>query len=319
MGLVVVAMTTVYWLNINAMRVMVSIVVISMVAVMMGIMVDIMVNIVMDVVMDIVVYVMVRAMVSIIMGVVMSVSFVMSWLSDDWMAVMFSVMMRVSRWCNLVFLSVGVFLSVFTLIMVSWSMVSVDWLSVSMMVHIYDWVMVVGVWVVRITGWVSVYGLVLMVDSLVVDWLNLVCCESLKIVVDSLVWSSNIVLSHVVIMVATMSVVVVNILEFNLVVVFTVLVCSVVNFMFSLVINVFMSNGVMFSLTSLNMWFNFMDSSLLKRSMVRVMVWDVDGSKNCVFMVISWSVIFWLVVVIVKLWMSLVLNMVFNMWLFMGA
>ena len=146
MGLVVVAMTTVYWLNINAMRVMVSIVVISMVAVMMGIMVDIMVN----VVMDIVVYVMVRAMVSIIMGVVMSVSFVMSWLSDDWMAVMFSVMMRVSRWCNLVFLSIGVLLSVFTLVMVSWSVVGVDWLSVSMMVHIYDWVMVVGVWVVMV-------------------------------------------------------------------------------------------------------------------------------------------------------------------------
>jgi hypothetical protein len=263
-GLVVVAMTTVYWLNINAMRVMVSIVVISMVAVMMGIMVDIM----MDVVMDIVVYVMVRAMVSVIMGIVMSVSLIMSWLSDDWMTMVFSMMMRVCRWCNLVFLSVGVLLSVFTLEMVSWSVVGVDWLSVSMMVHIDDWVMVVRVWVMRITSWVSVYGLVLVVNSLVVDWLNLVCCEVLKIVVNCLVWSSHIVLSHVVIVVATMSVVVVNILEFNLVVVFTVLVCSVVNFVFSLVIDVLMSDGVMFSLMSLNMWFNFMDSSLLKRSMV---------------------------------------------------
>lgn len=259
-GLVVVAMTTVYWLNINAMRVMVSIVVISMVAVMMGIMVDIMV----DVVMDIVVYV----MVSVIMGIVMSVSLVMSWLSDNWMTMVFSMMMRVCRWCNLVFLSVGVLLSVFTLEMVSWSVVGVDWLSVSMMMHIDDWVMVVRVWVVRITSWVSVYGLVLVVNSLVVDWLNLMCCVLLKIVVDGLVWSSHIVLSHVVIVVATMSVVVINILEFNLVVVFTIFVCSVVNLVLSLVINVLMSDGVMFSLMSLNMWFNFMDSSLLKRSMV---------------------------------------------------
>ena len=312
-GLVVVAMTTVYWLNINAMRVMVSIVVISMVAVMMGIMVDIMVN----VVMDIVVYVMVRAMVSVIMGIVMSVSLVMSWLSDDWMTMVFSMMMRISRWCNLMLLSVGMLLSVFTLVMVSWSVVGVDWLSVRVVVHIDDWVMVVRFWVVRITSWVSVYGLVLVVNSLVVDWLNFVGCVLLKIVVDGFVWSSHIVLSHVVIVVATMSVVVINILEFNLVVVFTVLVCSVVNFVFSLVIDVLMSDGVMFSLMSLNMWFNLMDSSFLKRSMVRVMVWDVDGSKNCVFMIISWSVICWMIIVIVKLWVSLVLNMVFNMWLFM--
>merc|ERR1719464_2414731 len=105
---------------------------ISMVTVMMGIMVDIMV----DVVVNIVVYVMVGS-------------------------VVFSVVMRVSRWCNLMFLSVGVLLSVFTFVMVSWSVVGVDWLSVSMVVHIDDWVMVVGVWMVRITGWVSVNGLVI--------------------------------------------------------------------------------------------------------------------------------------------------------------
>ena len=310
MGLVMVAMAAVYWLDINAVGVMV----ISMVTVMMGIMVDIMVDVV---VVNIVVYVMVGSVVSIIMGVVMSVSLVMGWLSDDWMAVVFSVVMRVSRWCYLMFFSVGVLLSVFTFVMVSWSVIGVDRLSVSMVVHIDDWVMVVGIWVVRITGWVSVNGLVLVVNSLVVDWLNFVSSIVLKIVVDGLMWSSHIVLSHVVIVMTTMSVVMINILELHLVVVFTVLVCSVVNFMFSLVINVLMSNGVMFSLTSLNMWFNLMDSGLLKRSMVRVMVWDVDGSKNCVFMVISWSVIFWTVVVVVKLWVSLVLDMVFNVWLFM--
>merc|ERR1719418_454706 len=139
---------------------------------------------------------------------------------------------------------------------------------------------------------------------------------SMSVVVVNM-WSSHIVLSHVVVMMASMSVVVVNILELNLVVVFTIFVCSVVNLVLSLVIDVLMSDRVMLSLMSLNMWFNLMDSSLLKRSMVRVMVWDVDGSKNCVFMIISWSVILWMVKVIVKLWVSLVLNMVFNMWLFM--
>merc|ERR1719266_2290904 len=158
----------------------------------------------------------------------------MSWLSDDWMTMVFSMMMRISRWCNLMLLSVGVLLSVFTLVMVSWSVVGVDWLSVRVVVHIDDWVMVVRFWVVRITSWVSVYGLVLVVNSLVVDWLNLVCCVVLKIVVNGLVWSSHIVLSHVVIVVATMSVVVINILEFNLVVVFTIFVCSVVNLVLSL-------------------------------------------------------------------------------------
>jgi hypothetical protein len=132
-----------------------------------------------------------------------------------------------------------------------------------MVVHIDDWVMVVGVWMVRITGWVSVNGLVLVVNSLVVDWLNLVSCELLKIVVDGLMWSSHIVLSHVVVMVASVSVVVVNILELNLVVVFTIFVCSVVNLVLSLVIDVLMSDGVMLGLMSLNMWFNLMDSSLL--------------------------------------------------------
>ena len=139
-GLVMVTMAAVYWLDINAVGVMMS----SMVTVMMGIMVDIMV----DVVVNIVVYVMVGSVVSIIMGVMMSVSLVMGWLSDNGVAVVFSVVMRVSRWCNLMFLSVGVLLSVFTFVMVSWSVVGMDWLSVSMMVHIYDWVMVVRVWVV---------------------------------------------------------------------------------------------------------------------------------------------------------------------------
>jgi hypothetical protein len=67
---------------------------------------------------------------------------------------------------------------------------------------------------------------------------------------------------------------------------------------------------------SLNMWLDFMNSCLLKRSMVRVMIWDIHSSENSVFMVISWSIIVYLIVVVIKLWVSLVLDVVFNVWLF---
>jgi hypothetical protein len=46
-----------------------------------------------------------------------------------------------------------------------------------------------------------------------------------------------------------------------------------------------------------------------------VVVWDIHSSENSVFMVISWSIIVYLIVVIIKLWVSLVLDVVFNVWL----
>ena len=85
---------------------------------------------------------------------------------------------------------------------------------------------------------------------------------------NGLMRSSYIVLSHVVIMVSSMSMVVVDVLELYLVVVFTVFVRSVINLMLSLMINILVSNRVVFSFMSLNMWLDFMDSCLLKRSMV---------------------------------------------------
>ena len=46
-----------------------------------------------------------------------------------------------------------------------------------------------------------------------------------------------------------------------------------------------------------------------------MVVWDIHSSENSVFMVISWSIIVYLIVVIIKLWVSLMLDMVFNVWL----
>ena len=248
----------VYWLNID---IMVRIVM----AVMVGInMVDIMVYVMVHVVMNVVVSI----MVSVVMSIVMSMSLVVGWLGNDWSTVIISVMVGVSRWGNLMLFTISVMACVLTLVMVSWSMIGMDWLGVSVLVYIDNWVVMVGVWVMWVTGWVSIHSLVLVIDSFVVDWLNIVSCVVLKIVMNSLMRSSHIVLSHMVVMMSSVSVIVVNILELYLVMVFTVFVRSVINLMLSLMINILVSNRVVFSFMSLNMWFDFMNSCLFKRSMV---------------------------------------------------
>ena len=222
----------IYWLNIDIMvRIMVS--------VMMGInMVDIMVYVMVYVM----VHVVVSIMVSVVVSVVMSMSLVVGWLGNYWSAVIISVMVGVSRWGNLMLFTVSVMFCVLAIVMVSWSMIGMDWLGVSVLVYINDWVVMVGVWVVWVTGWVSVYSLVFVFDSLVVDWLNIVRCIVLEIVVNSLMRCSHIILSHMVVMVSSVSVVVVNILELYLVMVFTVFVRSVINLMLSLMINILVSD-----------------------------------------------------------------------------
>lgn len=100
---------------------------------------------------------------------------------------------------------------------------------------------------VWVTGWVSVHSLILVVDPLVVHWLNIVRGVALQIMVNGLVRSSHIVLSHVVVVVlivmeSVVAMVVVNILELHLVVVLAVLVSSVVNLMLGLVVHVLVGN-----------------------------------------------------------------------------
>ena len=248
----------VYWLNIDIMvRIMVSVMMsINMVDIMVYVMVYVMVHVVVSI------------MVSIVVSVVMSMSLVVGWLGNYWSAVIISVMVGVSRWGNLMLFTVSVMFCVLAIVMVSWSMIGMDWLGVSVLVYIDDWVVMVGVWMVWVTGWVSVHSLVFVIDSLVVDGLNIVGDVFFKVVMNGLMRSSHIVLGHVVVVVTSVSVVVVDILELNLMMVFTIFICSVINLMLSLMIDILVGDRVVFSFMSLNMWLDFMDSCLLKRSMV---------------------------------------------------
>ena len=148
-----------------------------------------------------------------------------------------------------------------------------DWLRVGVLVNIYDWVVVL-VGMVRIASWVGVDGLIIMMDGLVVNWLNVVRSIALNIVSDSLMGSAHIVLSHVVVMamvtiVASMMVmIIVNILELNLVVLITVVVGLVVNFMLSLVVDEFVSNLMTLGLVALNNWLNLVNGCMLERPVV---------------------------------------------------
>ena len=172
----------------------------------------------------------------------------------------------------MVFLSVLVLGGVSGFVVLSWAGVGMDWLGVGVLVNIHDWVVVLIMGMVRVTSWVGVDSLIIVVDGLVVDWLNLVGSEALEIVTDSFVWCVNIVCSHVVvvmiIVMSMSSVVVVDILELNLMVVLIVMVGSVINFVLGLMVNKLMGDIVVLSLTSLNMWLNLVNASLLKRSVV---------------------------------------------------
>ena len=248
----------IYWLNIDIMvRIMVSVMMsINMVDIMVYVMVYVMVHVVVSI------------MVSVVVSVVMSMSLVVGWLGNYWSAVIISVMVGVSRWGNLMLFTVSVMFCVLTIVVVSWSMIGMDWLGVSVLVYIDDWVVMVGVWMVWVTGWVSVHSLVFVIDSLVVDGLNIVGNVFFKVVMNGLMRSSHIVLGHVVVVVTSVSVVVVDILELYLMMVFTIFICSVINLMLSLMIDILVSDRVVFSFMSLNMWLDFMNSCLLKRSMV---------------------------------------------------
>jgi len=72
-------------------------------------------------------------------------------------------------------------------------------------VNIYNFVSVVGIvrvmWVVRISSWVGVDGLIIVMNSLMMDWRNLVSGIAFHIMGNSLMWHSYIKFSHVVVMV----------------------------------------------------------------------------------------------------------------------
>jgi hypothetical protein len=128
--------------------------------------------------------------------------------------------------------------------------------------------------VVRISSWIGINGLIIVMNSLMMDWRNLGSGIAFYIMGDSLMWHSYIIFSHVVVMIimSVTMVVVVNVMmlviKSNSTVFVVMVICTVINFMFSLVCDVFVLNIVMSYLVSLNMWLNLMDCSLFKRSMI---------------------------------------------------
>ena len=119
------------WVHVHAVRVVMSV----MVSIVVGIVVGIVHNGVVDV--------MVAVMMTIVVGIVVGVSLVVSWLSHNWVSVVVSVVVGVARWGNLVLLSVAVLGGVSSLVVVSGSVVRVDWLGVGVAVDIDDWMVVV--------------------------------------------------------------------------------------------------------------------------------------------------------------------------------
>ena len=101
----------------------------------------------------------------------------------------------------MVFLSVCVLGGVSGFVVLSWASVGMDWLSVGVLVNIHNWVVVLIMGMVRVTSWVGVDSLIIVVDGLVVDWLNLMGSVALEIVGDFLMWRSYIICCHVVVMV----------------------------------------------------------------------------------------------------------------------
>ena len=107
---------------------------------------------------------------------------------------------RSDIWVNFVLFSVLVLLSVCGFVVLSWACVGVDWLSVGVLVDIYDWVLPVFIGVMRVSSWVGIDGLIIMVDLLVVEWLNFVGSVVFDIMTDSFMWGCNIIFCHVVVM-----------------------------------------------------------------------------------------------------------------------
>jgi hypothetical protein len=107
-----------------------------------------------------------------------------------------------------------------------------------------------------------------------VNWDNLVLSPSLGVVGDSLVWHGDIPFSSVVLMSVVgvsegvVAVTVVSVFESDSAVLILLVVGAVLDLVIGLVINELVSDGVVLSLSALNMWGNLMDGCLLERSVV---------------------------------------------------
>lgn len=177
-------------------------------------------------------------------------------------------------WVNSVLLSVLMLASVLRLVVFWVSIVGACWLSVGVLVDIDNWVVVWVMWVVRISSWVGVDSLIIVMDSFMVNWCHLVASVPFNIMRDSLVWNSHIpfrlVMMMVIIVVSIVVVimVVMSVLEGYSSVFIIMVEGAVINFMISFMIYEFMLNSVVLSLATFNMWYNLVNCCLLERPVV---------------------------------------------------
>lgn len=107
-----------------------------------------------------------------------------------------------------------------------------------------------------------------------VNWDNLVLSPSLSVVGDSLMWHGDIPFSSVVLMSVVgvsegvVAVTVVSVFESDSAVLILLVVGAVIDLVVSLVIDELVSDGVVLSLSALDVWGDLMDGGLLERSVV---------------------------------------------------
>ena len=174
----------------------------------------------------------------------------------------------------------------------------------------------------RISCWVGIDSFVVVVYSLVFEWFNLMSSIVFSVVNDCLMWNCDIVVGIMVMMI----VIVVSMVVFVMMVMrifkldMSVFVIMVIGSMFdiviSLMINKLVHNLMMLSFMSFNMWLNLVNGCLFERSMVRVMIWNIDSSQNGMLVVISWGHIFRMIIVVREFWVHFMMNVIFNIWLF---
>ena len=177
-------------------------------------------------------------------------------------------------WVNSVLLSVLMLAGMRRFVVFWMSIVGACWLGEGVLVDIDNWVVVWVMWVMRISSWIGVDSLIIVMNSFMVNWCHLVANVLFNIMRDSLVRNSHIpfrlVMMMVIIVVSIVIVimVVMSILEGYSSVFIIMVEGAVINFMISFMIYEFMLDSVVLGLATFNMWYNLVNGCLLERSVV---------------------------------------------------
>ena len=141
-----------------------------------------------------------------------------------------------------------------------------------MLMNINNSVMVIRM--VRVSSWVRVNRLVIVMDGFMMDWLYLMRSIAFDIMRDCFMWHEDIISSGMMVMVVVVVSMVVlirmimSVLELYNTVLIIVVVGVMINFMICFMVNIFVTHIMVFRLTALNMRFNLVNRCLFKRPMV---------------------------------------------------